>query len=812
MQTTKLPIRRLCRGFSFAALVLSGMVFSALASAAPTTIVAKHSGKCLDVAGGPGATGNGALIDEWSCSGEANQAWMLNDTGNGEYQLIAEHSGKCLDVPNGSTANDMRLQQWACAPGDKQLWTLEDMGGGYHAIKSVASGKCVDVYMQSSDGAPVVQWDCHGGDNQLFSLDVPAPPPPPSDETTAVEARHSGKCMEVTGTANGALIEQWTCTGGTNQAWTLDHMGNGQYRFVAENSGKCLDLDGGSTANGVQLQQWDCAPGDKQLWTIEEGTATGYYAIKSVASGKCVDVSGASTSDGGQVIQWDCHGGDNQYWKLTPPPTFEPLVVKHSGKCLDVAGQSTDDGALIQQWVCNGQLNQNWQINDVGNGEVEIIAEHSGKCIEAIGGGTANGTGIQQMPCNGSARQHWTQQSTGTEGEYTFVHVPSDRCLDVTGGPSATGDGVAMQLWDCSGQDNQTWTIGAPTAPPPSGTRDPLQWPFAQDSIWNMPIGSNAQYVAANLSATPGGDEWAPMPAIDPERIVLRPSAPMTTIYYSDAGWSGANRCGATGNGSGGGLPVDVPIPHNYVVPDSNKNESAVFLMPDGRTLVHTQPLARCSAGSSATSIVRFDDVDLYGDGRRGSHGGSGLSAIGGAIRLGELRPGMQGPRHALKIAIYAREALYRCTTFSDCYRWPAFTADSYAVGHYGADNGNSNWAMKMGSLLAIPPSTNIDNLGLETEPGRQLAWTLQNYGAYIVDDAWSPAFYFNAEDGADGSKSVEFQNDYGFPMEQRVRDNTPWTRDVQRLVQALYVVDNNGPNSIGGGGTPRQPLAPPFE
>jgi hypothetical protein len=32
------------------------------------------------------------------------------------------------------------------------------------------------------------------------------------------------------------------------------------------------------------------------------------------------------------------------------------------------------------------------------------------------------------------------------------------------------------------------------------------------------------------------------------------------------------------------------------------------------------------------------------------------------------------------------------------------------------------------------------------------------------------------------------------------------------RIFTNLHVVDNNGPGSIGGGGTPCQPLAPPFE
>jgi len=207
--------------------------------------------------------------------------------------------------------------------------------------------------------------------------------------------------------------------------------------------------------------------------------------------------------------------------------------------------------------------------------------------------------------------------------------------------------------------------------------------------------------------------------------------------------------------------------------------------------------------------LVTWDAVHIDGDGIAGSHGGSGLSALGGSIRVGELRPGSQGPKHALKVEVYAKESLYRCTIKSDCHRWPATTSDSYSVGLYGILKNNSNSAMKMGALLAIPASIKISALGLETEPGKQIAWTLQNYGAYIVDDTWGPSFSINTEVGPEGSVRSQFQSDWGFSFEQRVRDNTPWVRDMQRVVQALHVVDNNGPHSIGGGGTPRQPLAP---
>jgi hypothetical protein len=373
---------------------------------------------------------------------------------------------------------------------------------------------------------------------------------------------------------------------------------------------------------------------------------------------------------------------------------------------------------------------------------------------------------------------------------------PDDQ--SAAGAPATAADAPAAATEAPTGNKSLASVVAA-------GARDPLKQPFASNSIWNMPIGSGARFVRANLNSRPGNNIWAQMPGIDDEKIILKPTAPLVNINYSSAAWTGRNRCSATG-----GLMYQVPMPSNYIIPNTNKNSSAVFLMRDGRTLVQTQPVARCTAGGPATSFAKFSSVDLYGTGITGAHGGSGLSAIGGSIRLGELRPGTTtGPRHALKVNVYAKEALFRCTTRSACSRWPATTSDSYAVGWYGSATGNGNTAMKMGALLAIPGSTSITSLGLETAPAKQLAWTLQNYGAYIVDDTYAPGFDISAEDGPDGSKRTEFKRDWGFDMNQKVQGNTPWMRDIQRLMRALSVVDNNSPTSIGGGGTPRQPLAP---
>lgn len=335
--------------------------------------------------------------------------------------------------------------------------------------------------------------------------------------------------------------------------------------------------------------------------------------------------------------------------------------------------------------------------------------------------------------------------------------------------------------------------------------RNARRQPFASNSIWNTAIGTGAAYVDARLSPRPRGDNWAPMPIADFEHIVMRPNARSTPVLYSPGAWGG-DRCAATST-----RLATVPMPRNYVVPSSGRNGSASFLLADGRTVLQTQPLARCSPGSAATSYVTFPGVDLYGPGQTGSHGGSGLSALGGSLRLGELRPGKHAPRHALKVLVDAASELHPCATRSACYRWPATKSDTYAAGYYGSEDGSAPSALTMGALLALHQDLDLSSIGLETVAAKKLAWTLQNYGAYIVDDSYGASFGFAIEDGPAGSFADQFYRDYGTTFEARVVDGTPWTRDVQRLVDLLAVVSNNGPSSVGGGGTPLQrPLAPP--
>ena len=134
--------------------------------------------------------------------------------------------------------------------------------------------------------------------------------------TSRLQARHSGRCMDVPGfsTASGTGLIQWACGTGTNQQWATDDLGNGYLRLKVAHSGMCMDLASQSTANLVAVVQAPCGAGTSQQW-LKENSDSGYFRLKSRYSGLCVDVNGGNMADGATLIQYTCGSGANQQWR-----------------------------------------------------------------------------------------------------------------------------------------------------------------------------------------------------------------------------------------------------------------------------------------------------------------------------------------------------------------------------------------------------------------------------------------------------------------------------------------------------------------
>jgi hypothetical protein len=135
--------------------------------------------KCLDVTGGPTATGNGIPVQQWDCfdSLPENQIWYLQAGPNGTAYVIAGTSLQdpnpnrwiCLDVRDLSLANGAAIQQWDCSKGLNQRWITTPNT----EFKNKLSGKCLDVTGgpgATGNGVPIQQWSCGGGANQHWGL------------------------------------------------------------------------------------------------------------------------------------------------------------------------------------------------------------------------------------------------------------------------------------------------------------------------------------------------------------------------------------------------------------------------------------------------------------------------------------------------------------------------------------------------------------------------------------------------------------------------------------------------------------------
>lgn len=129
-----------------------------------------------------------------------------------------------------------------------------------------------------------------------------------------IVSRASNKCLDVEGGSNRneANVQQWGCSGGSNQLWDVIDLGRGEYSIVNQRSNKALTVaSGGSDGANIEQNRW--SGGDNQRWRLERA-GNGAYRIISRATNSCLDVEGAKREDGANIQTWGCSGGGNQSW------------------------------------------------------------------------------------------------------------------------------------------------------------------------------------------------------------------------------------------------------------------------------------------------------------------------------------------------------------------------------------------------------------------------------------------------------------------------------------------------------------------
>jgi len=210
-------------------------------------------------------------------------------------------------------------------PGHNGFFTSPDGSENwivYHANSS-SGGGCGNG---RTTRAQEFTWNADGTPNFGTPVALGTSLPGPSGETAATPTsyalvnRNSGKCLDVNGgsTADGANIFQWTCNGGSNQKWKVEDLGDDTSRLVNVATGKVADIADCSTADGADIRQWSWLNNKCQRFRLVF-TATGdHVRLVNESTGKVADVADCSTADGADVRQWTWLNNTCQQWRLVP--------------------------------------------------------------------------------------------------------------------------------------------------------------------------------------------------------------------------------------------------------------------------------------------------------------------------------------------------------------------------------------------------------------------------------------------------------------------------------------------------------------
>jgi len=318
-------------------------------------------------------------------------------------------------------------------------------------------------------------------------------------------------------------------------------------------------------------------------------------------------------------------------------------------------------------------------------------------------------------------------------------------------------------------------------------------WPFDKLSPWNRPLGAHAVYEPIQSALTGAGFSAGGLNyrAWTVAVWLASPSDPVRRIYYER--WGG--RLVPPGSF------VERRVP---AAAEQSPDRDALMLVisPDRRTVLEAFHAVRLPTGDFKAEVAT--EVDLKGMGDIGVVT-NGMSMLGGNIRAGELRTGIN---HVLAFTTSGK-MWNRHAPGGRPRVWPARWADSCASrGTCYGSTGN----LYLGSWVAIPPTVNLHALGLETPEGQILARALQDYGAIGTTTA------------AGVKDRIIFRYDYvaykAGDLNSLLANWPAFQRDLNRLARHLQLVANSHDNGAApsldptegiGGGPPRTAFASDF-
>lgn len=247
----------------------------------------------------------------------------------------------------------------------------------------------------------------------------------------------------------------------SSQRFEVISTGDGYYNIVSENSGKALEVAGGTgTAGELILQNSLNINADAQKWYFTDA-GNGYCYLNS-ALGTCADVHSAGTADGTTVWTYTFNGSDAQKWMLAESEyrpiedgTYTFVTAVDETKAMEVTNGAFDNFTNVQLNEKSNTSSQKFEVSYVGDGYYQILAEHSGKSLDILNGSRANGGNLQQYAWNNSSAQLW-KFLEADDGTY---YIRSMKGTNITLESSSAAKESNIYMWEKTGKASQKWRL-----------------------------------------------------------------------------------------------------------------------------------------------------------------------------------------------------------------------------------------------------------------------------------------------------------------------------------------------------------------
>lgn len=272
---------------------------------------------CLDVKGA--STGAHAKVQSYACHGRDNQLWTITPTGDGHVYVRAKHSGLCLDVPGGSSGR-VEIQQYTCHRGDNQKWFLDEITGyvygpDRHARHVLRNARHRDMCLFINSENKLVQEFCSTNSPNIrhrwFQFIAQESN---FDDYELVNAR-SGECLDVPGLSRGDVnVQDYPCNGGSNQTWRFRPRPNHTFALEAKHSGRCLDVL--SNAYIAPVGQRTCDEADDGQWFSPHLTSQGKIRLWKYWPSKCIQRNNSGDLEAGVCDRSTPNSG--AHWQINP--------------------------------------------------------------------------------------------------------------------------------------------------------------------------------------------------------------------------------------------------------------------------------------------------------------------------------------------------------------------------------------------------------------------------------------------------------------------------------------------------------------